>query len=206
MLMQITLVTLYATTTAVAPQTDLSSYMQDAAEQLGVPVAVIRAVVSAESGGDPKIVSPKGAMGAMQLMPATWQYLRTTLALGADPFDPHDNILAGTFYLRALYDTYGWEGFLAAYNAGPSRYENHRNTGKPLPTETQIYVARIVAKLDRKACVFGPNQAKASPALWSEAALFATTTADTYAVKDPFKSVSTPFVVLPLPTEDAPTQ
>jgi soluble lytic murein transglycosylase-like protein len=76
-------------------------------------------------------------MGLMQIMPETWATLRLRYGLGADPFDPHDNILAGAAYLRELHDRYGSPGFLAAYNAGPARYEDHLATGQPLPAETR---------------------------------------------------------------------
>ena len=72
-----------------------------------------------ESLGDPLALSPKGAMGLMQIMPDTWSELRSRYGLGADPYDPHDNIIAGAAYLRELHDRYGERGFLAAYNAGP---------------------------------------------------------------------------------------
>ena len=72
-------------------------------------------------------------MGLMQIMPRTWAELRARYGLGADPYDPHDNILAGAAYIRELHDRYGAPGFLAAYNAGPGRYERHLATGRPLP-------------------------------------------------------------------------
>jgi membrane-bound lytic murein transglycosylase MltF len=99
--------------------------------------------MQAESGGDARAVSPKGAMGLMQIMPETWATLRLRYGLGDDPFDPHDNIIAGAAYLRKLYDRYGSPGFLAAYNAGPARYEDHLATGEPLSPETQAYVALL---------------------------------------------------------------
>ncbi|WP_258272875.1 lytic transglycosylase domain-containing protein, partial [Escherichia coli] len=58
-------------------------------------------------------------------------------------FDPRDNILAGTSYLREMYDSYGAYGMLAAYNAGPGRYQEWRDRGRPLPAETRAYVAKI---------------------------------------------------------------
>ena len=73
--------------------------------------------------------------------------MRSRYGLGADPFDPHDNILAGAAYLRELHDRYGAAGFLAAYNAGPGRYEDHLATGRPLPAETQAYVAALAPLL-----------------------------------------------------------
>jgi soluble lytic murein transglycosylase-like protein len=74
----------------------------------------------------------------MQIMPETWAHLRVRYGLGAD------NILAGAAYLRELYDRYGSPGFLAAYNAGPTRYEDHLTTSRPLPAETLAYVADVV--------------------------------------------------------------
>ena len=91
------------------------------------------------------LVSPKGAMGLMQIMPDTWAELRSRYGLGPDPYDPHDNIIAGTAYLRELLDRYGERGFLAAYNAGPSRYEEHLATGRPLPSETLSYMAAVTS-------------------------------------------------------------
>lgn len=101
----------------------------------------------AESSGEPKAVSPKGVMGLMQLMPETWAELRDQYDLGADPFDPRTNILAGTAYLKAMQDRFGYPALFAAYNAGPGRYEDHLRTGKPLPAETRAYVARIAKML-----------------------------------------------------------
>ena len=60
-------------------------------------------------------------MGLMQLMPGTWSEMRLMLGLGGDPFEPHDNIMAGTAYLRMVYDRFGYPGLFAAYNAGPGR-------------------------------------------------------------------------------------
>jgi Transglycosylase SLT domain len=84
----------------------------------------------------------------MQIMPRTWVELSVRYGLGIDPFDPRDNILAGAAYLRELNDRFGSPGFLAAYNAGPERYEQHLATGRPLPAETQAYVAALAPVLD----------------------------------------------------------
>ncbi|EGP10325.1 lytic transglycosylase [Bradyrhizobiaceae bacterium SG-6C] len=81
-------------------------------------------------------------MGLMQIMPKTWEELRLRYDLGNDPCDPRDNILAGTAYLRELRDRYGSPGSLAAYNAGPARYEEHL-AGRPLPAETQAYLQKL---------------------------------------------------------------
>ena len=101
-----------------------------------------------ESGGDPRAVSPKGAIGLMQIMPGTWAELRTRYRLGPDPFDERDNILAGTAYLREMHDRYGTvAGMLAAYNAGPGRVDDLLQTGRPLPRETRAYIAAILSSI-----------------------------------------------------------
>lgn len=114
----------------------------EAAQRFRLPADWIHAVLLAESGGDPHARSPKGAMGLMQIMPETWADLRTRYPLGSDPYDPHDSILAGAAYLRELLDRYGSPGFLAAYNAGPARYEDYL-AGHPLPDETRSYLAAL---------------------------------------------------------------
>ena len=122
-------------------------HIVEASQRFGIPVRWIEVVIMAESSGDPKAVSPKGAMGLMQLMPDTWAELRDQHDLGADPFDPRTNILAGTAYLKAMQHRFGYPALFAAYNAGPGRYADHLRTGKPLPAETRDYVARIVEML-----------------------------------------------------------
>ncbi|WP_246649371.1 lytic transglycosylase domain-containing protein [Bradyrhizobium canariense] len=99
--------------------------------------------MQAESGGNAHAISPRGALGLMQIMPATWVELSVRYDLGIDPFDARDNMMAGTAYLREMLDRFGSEGFLAAYNAGPRRYEEHLATGRALPDETQIYIATL---------------------------------------------------------------
>jgi hypothetical protein len=124
----------------------IKSALTEASNRFRLPVHWLRAVMHAESGGDAKSISSKGAIGLMQLMPATYADLRTRYGLSADPFDPHDNILAGAAYLRELLDQYGEHGFLAAYNAGPGRYEDYLR-GRSLPAETTDYVRRIAPAL-----------------------------------------------------------
>jgi hypothetical protein len=80
----------------------------------------------------------------MQLMPTTWSQMSRRLKLGDDPYQPHDNILAGAEYLRELYDRYGSPGFIAAYHAGPERYEDAMRGSQPLPAETVDYLARVL--------------------------------------------------------------
>lgn len=119
-----------------------TEFVEQASRRFGVPARWIRAVLDVESAQDARAKSPKGAMGLMQIMPATWAELRERYNLGNDPYDPHDNILAGTAYLRELLDRYGSPGVFAAYNAGPSRYEEHL-AGGSLPDETRAYVAKL---------------------------------------------------------------
>jgi hypothetical protein len=119
-----------------------ADFIDDASRRFGVPVQWIRSVLSAESAGDVRATSPKGATGLMQIMPETWAELRLRYGLGNDPYDARDNILAGTAYLRELHDQYGSPGFLAAYNAGPARYEEHL-AGRPLPAETHAYLEKL---------------------------------------------------------------
>lgn len=130
-------------TTRLAASDPFADFVEQASRRFGVPVRWIRAVIDVESSGDVRTRSPKGAMGLMQIMPDTWAELRLRYDLGNDPYDPRDNILAGTAYLRELRDRYGSQGFLAAYNAGPARYEEHL-AGRPLPPETQAYLQKLV--------------------------------------------------------------
>ncbi|UVO30268.1 lytic transglycosylase domain-containing protein [Bradyrhizobium arachidis] len=121
-----------------------TAFLTEASRRFALPEHWIRAVLQVESSGNVGAVSSRGALGLMQIMPQTWVELRTRYDLGVDPFDPHDNILAGTAYLREMLDRFGSEGVLAAYNAGPKRYQAYLATGRPLPQETKIYVARLV--------------------------------------------------------------
>jgi len=120
----------------------------DASVRFGIPARWIERVIMAESGGRTQLgMSPirsrVGAIGLMQLMPQTWSEMRAAQHLGRDPDDPHDNILAGTAYLRAMYDRFGYPGLFAAYNAGPARYAASLATGQRLPQETLAYLAAV---------------------------------------------------------------
>ena len=119
------------------------AHIIEASQRFGFPARWIEVVIKAESSGEPKAVSPRGAIGLMQLMPETWAELCDQYGFGVDPFDPCANILAGTAYLKAMQDRFGYPALFAAYNAGPGRYEDHLRTGKRLPAETRAYVARI---------------------------------------------------------------
>jgi hypothetical protein len=89
-------------------------------------------------------------MKLMQIVPGTWAEWRSRYCLGVDPYDPHDNILAGTAYIRELDDRYGALGLLAAYNAGPRRYARHLATGRLLSEQTQAYVATLAPLVGAK--------------------------------------------------------
>ena len=120
----------------------------EAADRFGLPAAWVMRVIEAESAGHTElggrpITSHAGAMGLMQIMPATWASLRAQYRLGSDPHDPRDNIVAGTAYLRAMYDRFGYPGLFGAYNAGPGRYGEYLSGGRPLPRETRDYMAKI---------------------------------------------------------------
>ena len=134
---------LFAVPVCAAESDPWQSPISEASQRFNLPENWIRAVIATESGGDPKAVSPKGAMGLMQLMPNTWGDMNSAYGFGSDPFDPHANILAGTAFLKVLYDRFGYPALFAAYNAGAARYEAFLRTGKPLPDETQIYAANI---------------------------------------------------------------
>ena len=120
-----------------------------ASRRFGVPVTWINAVMRVESGGRTMLsekmpmVSEKGAVGIMQVMPKTYAEMQTQHRLGPEPFDPNDNIQAGTAYLRWLKSKYAYPAIFAAYNAGPLRVDNLLAQGTPLPDDTRAYIDRI---------------------------------------------------------------
>ena len=127
-------------------------YINIAANKFDVPAMWIRQVMRVESGGNEYIdgqltVSAAGAMGLMQLEPGTYQEMASRYGLGSDPFNPYDNIMAGTAYIHEMYEVYGSPGFLAAYNAGPGRVDSYMNYHMPLPQETINYVAMIAPNI-----------------------------------------------------------
>jgi soluble lytic murein transglycosylase-like protein len=150
-----------------------TAFVAEASQRFRIPANWIWAVMRIESAGDVRPISPKGAMGLMQIMPKTYAGLRARHHLGPDAYNPRDNILAGAAYLRELLDRYGSPGFLAAYNAGPARYDEHLATGRPLPSETQDYVAMLSPMIgdgqsdDRTVASF-------DLIAWARATLFAT--------------------------------
>jgi soluble lytic murein transglycosylase-like protein len=108
-----------------------------ASQKYGVEPDLIKAVISVESGGDPNALSPAGAQGLMQLMPTTAADLGVK-----NPFDPVENIMAGTRYLRQLLDRY-WGNVrlaLAAYNWGMGNLEKRPEA---MPRETKSYILKV---------------------------------------------------------------
>jgi soluble lytic murein transglycosylase-like protein len=148
-----------------------AKFIDEASGRFAVPAGWIRAMMRAESGGEEHAISSRGAMGLMQLMPGTWVEVSVRYGLGADPFDVHDNIIAGAAYLKDMHDHFGSAGFLAAYHAGPARYEQHLTTGRPLPQQTIAYVAAVTPLLDDEHSERVPIRiGRAVP--WREAPLF----------------------------------
>ena len=159
--------------TRVAIADPHAAHIAEASQRFAIPQAWIVAVKRAESHDDVRAVSPAGALGLMQIMPDTWAELRARYRLGRDPFDPRDNIIAGTAYLREMLDRYGTvPAMLAAYNAGPARYDEHLATGRALPADTRAYVALLAPALDAVAPSDRPRTALQPPADWREAPLF----------------------------------
>lgn len=120
----------------------------EASSRFGIPSTWIERVMRAESAGRTMLAgrpirSRAGAMGLMQLMPGTWADMRARLRLGTDPDDPRDNVMAGSFYLRLMYDRFGYPGLFAAYNAGPARYAGFLAGRQSLPGETVAYLAAV---------------------------------------------------------------
>ncbi len=153
-----------------------AGHVADAARRFGIPEAWIWAVMRVESRGVSRAVSPAGAMGLMQIMPATWTDLRARYGLGADPFDVRDNIMAGAAYLREMHDRYGnARAMLAAYNAGPGRYDDYLSRGRPLPAETVGYLAQLTAVVGTSGAAEVAASAPPDPFAWRRAALFVRT-------------------------------
>jgi len=153
------------------PAGSFAGLIEDASRRFGESERWIRAVMNIESAGDVRAKSRKGAMGLMQIMPETWVDLRMRHRFGNNPYDPRDNILAGAAYLHELHDRYGSPGFLAAYNAGPGRYEQYLG-GRPLIEKTRTYVATL-APLFGGGELAGPISVAAVHAKsWTKAPLF----------------------------------
>lgn len=142
--------------------------IEEASTRFGIPTSWIERVMRAESQGlttlnGRPIRSHAGAMGLMQLMPATWAEIRARLALGTNPDDPRDNILAGTFFLRLMYDRFGYPGLFGAYNAGPGAYAAWLAGNRRLPGETVAYLGTVGGTSQPTSLV---SQADISPPLF----------------------------------------
>ena len=144
---------------AMAPTILLSRWeplIKQAAHKFNIPADWIRAVMRQESGGrtvlvgNLPIVSAVGAMGVMQVMPGTYSEMAAQYGLGANPYDPRDNIYAGAGYLKWLHFKYGYPAMFAAYNDGPGNIEDHLYHGRPLPAETRGYIVAIGKSLGDK--------------------------------------------------------
>jgi soluble lytic murein transglycosylase-like protein len=122
--------------------------IEEASTRFGIPTSWIERLMRAESRGyttlnGRPIRSRAGAMGLMQLMPATWNDMRARLGLGSNPDDPRDNIFAGTCFLRLMYDRFGYPGLFGAYNAGPGAYAAWLAGNRRLPGETVAYLRAV---------------------------------------------------------------
>lgn len=155
-----------------SPDGGIAAFTVEAARRFDIPATWIDALIRVESGGDRHAVSAAGALGLMQVMPATWAGERERYGLGRDPFDSHDNIIAGAAFLAEMRDRYGVGGMLEAYNAGPGRYEDYRLRGRPLPPETVAYVAQLAPMMGDGAATIPGAQPLPDPLAWTRAALF----------------------------------
>lgn len=149
------------------PDDPWGPHIREAAARFQVPERWIREVMRQETGGrlygadGLPITSSAGAMGLMQVMPRTYDMLRQRHGLGADPYEPRDNILAGAAYIREMHDRYGSPGFLAAYNAGPDRVDAVLSGATVLPDETVNYLASVAPRLGGEVAMSGPLAAYA---------------------------------------------
>jgi hypothetical protein len=148
-------------------------HIREAASRFAIPERWIREVMRQESAGNPTATSRVGAMGLMQVMPATYDILRSRYGLGSDPYEPRSNIMAGAAYIREMSDQFGAPAFLAAYNAGPQRLSDYLAGYSELPGETVNYLARIAPRLGTEVAMTGPL------------AGFATGSGTAYAYNDP---------------------
>ena len=151
------------------PEDPWGPYIREAAARFHVPGHWVRAVMHQELGGEQQATSPVGAMGLMQVMPATYEGLRVRYQLGDDPYDPHNNILAGTAYIREMYDRFGAPGFLAAYNAGPDRVDSYlAGRGRPAGRDGKLSCRDHAQSRHRRAAVRAFRGLCLRP-LWSRA-------------------------------------
>jgi soluble lytic murein transglycosylase-like protein len=143
-------------TSVATPPDRLDRIVRDAAERHKVDPALVKAVISTESGWNPHAVSRKGAVGLMQLIPETAQRFGV-----GNPYDPAQNVEAGTTYLKSLLDRYDGDlnKSLAAYNAGERAVD--RSGGVPAYRETRQYVQKVTD------AYFQPGSGRSSTTMWS---------------------------------------
>lgn len=140
---------------------ELDPVFDEAGERFGVDPNLLRAQSGVESGGNRYAISPKGAAGLMQVEPDTYAQLRQQYPdLSPNPFHARSNIMAGAAYLRQMHDQFGPTGAVAAYNAGPGKYQSYLNGDAPLPDETQKYVSQVSDAYTKRA----QQQAASQPA------------------------------------------
>jgi hypothetical protein len=137
-------------------------YIREASRRFDVPEAWIREVMRQESGGRATATSPGRRHGADAGDARHLSRAARPPQLGDDPYHPYDSLMAGTAYIRQMYDLYGSPAFLVAYNAGPRRLENYLYNNGGMPNETRNYVARV-----------GPGVLRASPVRRAPAEVYA---------------------------------
>ena len=127
-----------ASTERVWSSSAYDAFILKAAQKYNVPFALVKAVIHAESAFNARALSPKGAKGLMQLMPVNVSFYKIK-----DPYDPQENIMGGSAYLKRLLTDFqgNTKMALAAYNAGPTKVKHHN--GVPPFAETQAYVAKV---------------------------------------------------------------
>ena len=134
---------------ARAEELPYAAVVEAAAQRHGVDVMLVHAIIAVESAYNMRAVSPAGAAGLMQLMPATQR------AYGvSDPFDPRENVEAGVVHLRRLVDEFGTVLAVAAYNAGPGAGRRYR--GIPPFAETRAHVHAVLRTLTQLRTGYGP--------------------------------------------------
>lgn len=164
----------YAAPSEASAAHPYAPHVAEAAQRFGIPPDWIWHVMRAESRGKSRAVSPAGAMGLMQIMPATWTMLSARYRLGSDPFDVRANIHGGAAYLRMMWDRYGdVKLMLAAYNAGPGRTDAYVAGRRRLPAETIAYVAAIVPAISTSGAVSRAAAPPTEPHSWRSASVFA---------------------------------
>jgi len=194
------------TSPLIAPWTP---FIKEASKRFGIAEDWIKAVIRMESGGHTKsadgtpITSKAGAMGLMQLMPETWRDMRTQYGLGQNPYDPHDNVIAGAAYLRWLYEKFGFPKMFAAYNAGPATEAEHSAGLRELPGETRNYVRGIAHILGSKTPDdIGPAESTPAGKAAPETTMVAFTRPD--GVQIDIDAATVTSIRVPIPDEYAP--